>query len=59
MNPGKIEIYRDKKREWRWRMRASNGRIVADGSEGYKRRASLIKGLNRVFKIMRSYNEPG
>jgi len=29
MRAAKLEIYRDAKREWRWRLRASNGRILA------------------------------
>ena len=45
MRRAKLEIYRDAKREWRWRLRASNGRIVADSGEGYRRKASLLGGI--------------
>ena len=45
MRRAKLEIYRDAKREWRWRLRASNGRIVADGGEGYRRKASMLRGI--------------
>ena len=45
MKRAKLEIYRDAKREWRWRLRASNGRIVADGGEGYRRKSSLLGGI--------------
>ncbi|HEV7743789.1 MAG TPA: DUF1508 domain-containing protein [Pyrinomonadaceae bacterium] len=31
----KFQIYQDHKNEWRWRLRAANGRIVADSAEGY------------------------
>jgi len=31
-------VYRDRKREWRWRLTAPNGRILADSGEGYKRK---------------------
>lgn len=31
----KIEIYKQKG-EWRWRIKARNGRILAVSSEGYK-----------------------
>ncbi len=30
-----FEIYKDAKGDWRWRLRARNGRIVADSAEGY------------------------
>jgi uncharacterized protein YegP (UPF0339 family) len=26
---------KDKKGEWRWRLKATNGRILADSGEGY------------------------
>jgi len=32
----KFEIYCDKASEWRWRLKASNGKIIADSAEGYK-----------------------
>lgn len=32
----KVELYRDAANEWRWRIVASNGRIVADCGEGYE-----------------------
>lgn len=34
---GKIELYKDSKKEWRWRVIANNGRTLAVSSEGYKR----------------------
>lgn len=32
----KYEIYQDKRGEWRWRLKAGNGNILAVSSEGYK-----------------------
>jgi uncharacterized protein YegP (UPF0339 family) len=43
-----IEIYRNKKREWCWRAKRK-GRIVADGGESYKRRASMLKSLHALL----------
>ncbi len=40
----KFEYYKDAKGEWRWRLKASNGRIVASG-EGYKTRAGVLNGI--------------
>lgn len=45
-----FRIYRDEKQEWRWRLIASNGRIVAVSGEGYKTRAGLNKGIAAVKK---------
>lgn len=44
----KIEIYRDKAKEYRWRIRASNGRVLADSAEGYKRRGGAFRGMRAV-----------
>lgn len=43
-----FEIYRDKKGEWRWRLKARNGRCIADSGEGYKRRGDAIKMIRKV-----------
>lgn len=40
----KYEWYRDIVGEFRWRLKASNGRIVASG-EGYKTRHSVLRGI--------------
>ena len=52
MRRGKLEIYRDGRGEWRWRLLASNGRILADSGEGYRRRASARYAAGRVRAIL-------
>jgi len=37
-----IFVYRDARREWRWRAVSRNGRIIAEGGEGYKRKLPLL-----------------
>jgi uncharacterized protein YegP (UPF0339 family) len=39
-----FQLYRDRARHWRWRVVASNGRLVADCGEGYRRRAGALNG---------------
>ncbi|PKL35832.1 MAG: DUF1508 domain-containing protein [Spirochaetae bacterium HGW-Spirochaetae-1] len=43
----KFEIYQDKKGEYRFRLKAGNGEIIATG-EGYKQKASCINGIESV-----------
>ena len=43
----KFEVYKDKRGEWRWRRRASNGKIVGAASEGYKSRKDAEANMNR------------
>lgn len=37
-------MYRDQNGEYRWRLRATNGRIVADCGEGYKTKGGCERG---------------
>jgi len=45
-NP-KFEVYQDKKGEYRFRLTAANGQIIAVG-EGYKAKASCLKGIDSI-----------
>ncbi|HEY3336685.1 MAG TPA: 50S ribosomal protein L21 [Candidatus Limnocylindrales bacterium] len=43
-----FEIYEDNGGEWRWRLRASNGELVAISEEGFASRAGVIRTLDVV-----------
>ncbi len=45
----KFEVYEDKAGEYRFRLKATNGQIIAVG-EGYKAKASCINGIESVKK---------
>lgn len=47
-NP-KFEVYTDKKGEFRFRLKAKNGEIIATG-EGYKAKASCKNGIKSIQK---------
>ena len=47
-NP-KFEIYQDKKKEYRFRLKAANGQIIATG-EGYKELKSCKNGIASIKK---------
>lgn len=44
----RFELYKDKKGEFRWRLRHANGNILATASEGYRARTSAIKCIDTV-----------
>lgn len=48
----KFEIYRDKAGEWRWRLIARNGKIVADSGEGYKRSGGAKRGIKAFTRLV-------
>lgn len=43
-----FELYKDRAGEWRWRLKASNGKIVADSGEGYHNKSDAEHGINLV-----------
>jgi uncharacterized protein YegP (UPF0339 family) len=45
-----FEIYKDKRGEWRWRLRASNGQLVAISEEGFASKQNVIRTLESVRK---------
>ncbi len=45
----KFEVYTDKAGEYRFRLKATNGQIIATG-EGYKAKASCLNGIASVQK---------
>ena len=47
-----FELYRDATREYRWRFTASNGRVLADSGEGYKKRSACITAIERLKKLL-------
>lgn len=49
----RIELFRGQNRQWYWRIRARNGRVLAS-SEGYTRRASAEQAAGRLASNMRS-----
>ena len=45
----KFEVYQDKKGEYRFRLKSSNGQIIAVG-EGYKAKAGCLNGIESIKK---------
>ncbi|MDP4024422.1 DUF1508 domain-containing protein [Methylobacterium sp. NEAU 140] len=44
----RFELYRDAGGQWRWRLRARNGEVVAESGEGYARREDCEHGIALV-----------
>ena len=43
-----FEIYQDKRGDWRWRLSHINGNVLADSGQGYSRRASVKRAIDRM-----------
>lgn len=46
-----FEVFKDHAGEWRWRLTAANGRIIADSAEGYSKRSAVLKAIARVREV--------
>lgn len=46
----KFVLFRDVKKEYRWRMVATNGNIVATSGEGYKNKKDCLATLESIKK---------
>lgn len=44
---GKFEVYTDKAGEYRFRLKAGNGQVIANG-QGYKSKASCLEGIASI-----------
>jgi len=44
----KFEVYEDNKKEHRWRLKATNGQVIATSSEGYKSKADCEKAIDVI-----------
>jgi len=45
----RFEIYKDKKGDFRFRLRAPNGQVIASG-QGYKAKKNCLNGIESVKK---------
>lgn len=45
----KFEVYKDKSGEFRFRLKAANGEIIASG-EGYKSKQGCLNGIESIKK---------
>ena len=46
----KFEIYKDSKGGFRWRLKASNGRVIGSSGEAYKAKADCRNGIELIRK---------
>lgn len=50
-NP-RFEAYQDAGGDWRWRLRAKNGLIVADSAEGYAKKGNALRAATMVRSLV-------
>jgi uncharacterized protein YegP (UPF0339 family) len=55
----RVTLYKDRRGEWRWRIRSKNGRIVDSSSEGFRRRGTALRNLALTADAIRVFLAPG
>lgn len=43
-----FRMYVDTAKEWRWRLKATNGDVLADSGEGYKNKADCRSAIDSI-----------
>jgi uncharacterized protein len=43
-----FKLYQDGTMMWRWRLKAANGRTIADSGEGYYNKQDCLNGIKLV-----------
>lgn len=43
-----FKVYQDSRKEWRWRLKADNNKIIADSGEGYINKQDCLDGIELV-----------
>lgn len=51
-----LSLFKDSAGEWRWRVTAANGEIVADSDEGYANRVDCARMALSLFGTSVSYD---
>jgi uncharacterized protein len=48
----KFVLYKDRNGEWRWSLRAKNGKLIADSGEGYTAKRNAIAMCKRINNLI-------
>lgn len=47
-------VYPDKKGEWRWRIKAGNGQVMADSGEGYGKKGNCLRAIDKIAIVFKT-----
>ena len=52
-----FEVYKSESGGWNWRLRAVNGKVIAQGTQGYSRRGGALKAADMVRAALKGGTE--
>lgn len=47
-----VIMYQDRDGDWRWTLKARNGKVLADSAEGYRKRAYCRRWITKIFPTL-------
>ncbi len=50
MRPGRVELYKDAGKRWRWRFVGRGGHVLADSGQSYANRGDCLRGALAVTR---------
>ena len=48
----KFVLYKDRNNQWRWSLKAKNGKLIADSGEAYAAKRSAIAMCKRINNLI-------
>lgn len=48
----KFEIYEGRNKKWYWRLKAHNGKIIADGGQGYSTSQNARRAIGKLKTVL-------
>jgi uncharacterized protein YegP (UPF0339 family) len=54
----KFEVYQGKDKKWYWRAIANNGKIIADGGQGYASKGNVLNAIRSFVRQIKSNEIP-
>ena len=44
-------VYQDSSGDWRWSLKAENGKVIADSAEGYENRSHALEMVHTIIGL--------
>lgn len=50
-----VVLYKDTKKEWRWRVKAHNGNVIGASTEGYKNKKDMVSNIETLSRSLENF----
>lgn len=57
MRKARFQVYMDTAGQWRWRLLAANGRVIADSAEAYTRKSDACRAVGVLMETVQGMDK--